>query len=163
MRINSHNRNKTVFRKAYLISLWTFQTWASQHCLKWTFTLFKKTQEFEIIPPASASQPAATPTLSSRTKRQGWLWRWLIIDVFLGEINNSMKLLHHNLSLSICLLDSVPASLQSQSALHPFCALVMHVALAPSPTSTQLILRNLSAHTWNRVASQTCATLTMII
>lgn len=111
---------------------------------KWTFTVFKA--DIQDNSSGFVPQHAEPPTLSSCTKRQVWLWRWLIIYVFLGEINNSMKLLHHNLSLSICLLDCMSAPLHSQSGIRPFYSLVMHVDLTPSPTSTQLTPHNLFVH-----------------
>lgn len=62
-----------------------------------------------------------------------------------GWINNSVQLLHHNLSLSIYLFAFLCASLHraTVSSIQLFHLLAMHVDFTPSPISTQQNLHNL--------------------
>lgn len=77
-------------------------------------------------------------TYSGRLTQTVRLWSWLIIDMFLSQINNSLLLLHRNLSLSIYLLACMPCSLPvSHKMLLQLC---MWIALPPPISTQQLVI-----------------------
>lgn len=124
------------------VNLWWSIVWSRNvHCPNYSSVFYKTFYTISLVPHApSASNVAHSLTWTVR------LWRWLIIEEFLDEINNWMKLLHCDLSLFIYSLVCFSLHVSSNQSLYflvEFENFLLYIHTADSPECIYAIIHSM--------------------